>query len=214
MNLTSQVLVLEDHDIVSSMLASLLKEHIANVAIVKEKSFPAGLARMRDGLQFDLIILDVNLPGGESYGMIAILRKIQPAVRILVFTSQEEEHHALNFLSAGASGYLSKNAPIEEIGLAISTVMKDKKYMTYEVQQRLAESFFQKSGPVKAFESMILSPRETEVLNLLLEGKSSNLIARELNLKKTTVSSHKARIFEKMNVTNTIDLFKKMKLDS
>lgn len=211
MHTTRHILILEDHDIVTASLLNIIKETIPDSQIHTAGSFPKGLEILKSGIDFDLIILDIQLPGGQSYGMISLLKSLQPAVQILVFTGNEEPKHALNFLSAGANGYLCKNASIAEIPNAIHTVLEGKKYMTDQVHQLVAESFFKKISPSKVFENDALSPREMEVLQLLLEGKLSKHIAQELNLKITTVSTHKTRIFEKMQVTNIIELFQKIK---
>jgi two-component system invasion response regulator UvrY len=211
MTTTPHILILEDHEIVTTSLRNVIIETIPDSQIYTAGSFPKGLEILNSGNHFDLILLDIQLPGGLSYGMISALRNLQPAVRILVFTGNEEPKHALNFLSAGANGYLCKNVSLTEIAGAIRTVMEGKKYMTDQVHQLVAESFFKKISPSKVFENDALSPRELEVLQLLLEGKLSKHIAQELNLKITTVSTHKTRIFEKMQVTNIIELFRKLK---
>lgn len=207
-----KVLIMEDHDIVASTIASIAKENIDDVSVIKTHSFTGGLRLLNSGLEVDLIVLDVYLPGGESYAMIQRLREAQPGVRILVFTGGDEDKHALHFLSAGANGFLSKNAPMEEVGVAIRMVMSEKTYMAADVQQHLADRFFKKAAPPKPeHDPGALSPRENEVLSMLLDGRKTTEIATSLRLKLTTVSTHKARIFSKLGVTNLIELFKRAK---
>jgi DNA-binding NarL/FixJ family response regulator len=205
-----KVLIIEDHDIVVSALTIVLKENFQKFTLQKAGSFPKGLKMLGDAL-YDLIILDVDVPGSESYAMIGRLRNVQKNVRILIFTGQDETKHALKFLTAGANGYLSKVAPTEEFGAAIRTVLSDKKYVSDSVQELITASYFEKMHPKPGAQESPLSPREHEVLDLLLEGKWTKDIATELKLKLTTVSTHKTRIFQKLEVDNVIDLFKKMK---
>ncbi len=206
-----QVLIMEDHDIVASAVASIVKDVIPAAQVNKVRTFTHGVKLMREGMKCDLIILDVHLPGGESYQMISTLRAIQPDVRILIYTGNEEQKQALQFLKAGANGFLSKTEPTEEIAVAIRTVMRDRKYMSEDVQQRVADNYFNKVSIPTVFEDSMLSPRETEILDMLLDGKQPKQIASELKLNITTVSTHKGRILSKVGVTNVIDLFKKLK---
>jgi two-component system, NarL family, invasion response regulator UvrY len=204
------ILVVEDHDIVASALELLITDHFHSATVRKVNAFPKALRLLESGQMADLIILDVDIPGGESYGMVASLRDKQPNVRILIFTGQDEKKHALKFLGVGANGFVPKNSDKSEVGLAIRTVMNDQKFVTAAAQQLITHNFFEKLNPAKSTSETPLSPREKEVLELLLQGKWTKEIASELKLKLTTVSTHKSRIFEKMEVTNVIELFKKL----
>ncbi|HEV7381496.1 MAG TPA: response regulator transcription factor [Dyadobacter sp.] len=211
--MNSHILILEDHDIVAASLTDVSREVLPGAEIRKAATFPKGLDLLRSGPPVDLVILDMKLPGGDNYAMVGALRGIQPDVRILVFTASEEPKHALHFFTAGANGFISKTASLPEVGVAIRTVMDDKKYMTEQVHQLVVESFFKKLAPSRVMEESALSPREQEVLELLLAGMPSKNIATELNMKISTVSTHKTRIFEKMQVSNIIELFRKLKPD-
>jgi two-component system, NarL family, invasion response regulator UvrY len=205
-----KVLIIEDHDIVAAALELVLIEQFSKATCQKSVSFPRGLQILSMSPDFDLIILDIDVPGGDSLRMIDRLRAIQPHVRILIFTGQEEQRHAIRYLKAGANGFLSKSAPLENCGEAIRLLLHDKKYVSEAIQQLITDSFFDKNPPGETTRENVLSPRETEVLELLMQGKWTKEIANELNLNPTTVSTHKANIFQKMEVTNVIDLFKKL----
>ncbi|MCF2447359.1 response regulator transcription factor [Dyadobacter sp. CY345] len=206
------VLIIEDHELVAYAIANIVKDRFPDSSIKLAHTFIKGTNLINSGFITDLIVLDMEIPGGESYAMVDRLRSIQPNARILIFTGHEEKKHALNFLRAGANGFLPKNSPMDQIDNAIQQVLGDKTYMTEWVQQQVAESFFSKTSGRTTTEPAALSPRETEVLDLLMDGKWIKEIALELNLKLTTVSTHKTRIFEKMKVTNIIDLYKKVRL--
>jgi two-component system invasion response regulator UvrY len=204
------ILIIEDHAIVIAAVEMVLKANFPSAVIQNASTFPLGLKVLGAGKPIDLIILDMEIPGGESYKMIEILRAVQPDVKILIFTGHEEARHALRFLKAGANGFLSKNAPLEDCGTAVKTVLSDKKYVSEQVQQLITNSLFDKSPVNSSHESISLTPRESEVLELLLQGKWIKEIATKLNLNQTTVSTHKARIFQKLEVSNVIELFKKL----
>ncbi|MCF0054717.1 response regulator transcription factor [Dyadobacter sp. CY356] len=206
------VLIIEDHEIVAYSLATIVEDHFPDSNIKLASTFLQGIDIINSGFLTELIILDMEIPGGESYAMVGRLKALQPEVKILVYTGHDEDKHAFSFLSAGANGFLSKNSPMDQVDFAIKQVLSGKTYMTERVQQQVAESFFNKTAGRTSTEPATLSPREMEVLDLLLEGKWIKEIALELNLKLTTVSTYKTRIFEKMKVSNIIDLYKKVRL--
>jgi two-component system invasion response regulator UvrY len=210
MNSDPHFLIIEDHAIVIAAVEMVLKANFSEARIQNAKTFTAGLQILESNRPIDLIILDMDIPGGESYKMIEILRGIQPDVKVLIFTGHEEERHALRFLKAGANGFLSKNAPLEDCGTAVKIVLSDKKYVSEQVQQLITNSFFDKPTVNPSNESIALTPRESEVLEMLLQGKWIKQIATALNLNPTTVSTHKAKIFQKLDVKNVIELFKKL----
>ena len=118
---------------------------------------------------------------------------------------------ALQFLNAGANGYLTKSHPMEEIGVAMQAILNGQKYIAEEMKQIITGHFSKLLNPDSPPETIELSPREREVMALLLDGKQTKQISEALNLKLTTVSAHKTRIFDKFQVRNVIELFRKMK---
>jgi len=166
---------------------------------------------LQNGLVADLVILDIFLPGGDMANMVQALRHIQPDVRILVYTGNEEYSIALQFLNAGANGYLTKSHPMKEVGVAIKTILDGQRYIAEEMKQIVTGHFSKLLNPDTPPENIELSPREREVMALLLDGKQKKQISEVLNLKLTTVSAHKTRIFDKFQVRNVIELFRKMK---
>jgi len=206
-----QVLILEDHDIVAFALTAIAKDHLPDVSVTTARSFTTGISLMQNGLVADLVILDIFLPGGELANMIPTLRRIQSDVRILVYTGSEEYALALQFLNAGANGYLTKGHPMQEVVVAMQTILNGQRYIAKEMEPIVTGHFSRLLNPDTHPENIELSPREREVLALLLDGKQTKQISEALNLKLTTVSAHKTRIFDKFQVRNVIELFRKMK---
>ncbi|TDE14430.1 response regulator [Dyadobacter psychrotolerans] len=206
------ILMIEDHEIVVSAVKTILKTYYPKTILHAAGNFQKGLRLLETGPAVDAVILDLDIPGGDSTKMIGALRQMQQDVPILIFTGQDEERYALRFLSAGANGFLSKNAPLEECVTALQAVVNHGKYVSKSVQQIITNNFFDRRiSPKETKDHTELSHRENEILALLLEGKWTKEIATELKLKLTTVSTHKARIFKKMDVSNVIELFKKSK---
>ena len=144
-----------------------------------------------------LLIIDINLPGTNSLNIISYLRKIQNELKILIFSSYHEDIYAIRYINAGANGYLNKLSSEEEIKYAIETVMNTGKYISKNIQDRIMDSYILKkpSNPLEQ-----LSNREIEIAKFLVDGYSNIDVSKLLNIKKTTVSTYKNRIFEKLSI--------------
>jgi two-component system invasion response regulator UvrY len=203
------ILIAEDHAVVRIGTKHLLKSLIPESIISDVDDFDKIIQELQ-AKTFDLLILDINIPGGNNTKMVETIRTFSPGIRILVFSSYDEQQYGLLYLQAGADGYLSKEAPEEEFKSAVLSVLNNKKYMSQDMQQlninRLINPKEYLPDPV-----ITLSPRETDVLNLLKEGLGTAKIAEKLNLQLSTVSTYKARIFEKLGVKNIVELITKLK---
>jgi two-component system invasion response regulator UvrY len=127
-----KILILEDHRLVAFALTDILKTSFPHAEVAIEQAFFQGVNRMKGGFVADLIILDLHLPGGELFTMIPTLRRIQPDVRILVFTGIMDNELTARLMNDGANGYLSKNRSFTEIVKAVETVMRDEVYLDIE----------------------------------------------------------------------------------
>jgi DNA-binding NarL/FixJ family response regulator len=205
-----KILIVEDHAIVRMGIDFLMADLFQPVDVHQASNFIIALELVQKNV-FDLIILDINIPGGENSRMISKIRLVQPAVRVLVFSGLEEEMYALHYMQAGANGFLSKGASEDEYKTAILSVINNDKYISDKVQQQMMKNIldnkFLSANPLED-----LSRRELEVMHLLAQGKWTKEIATALNLKETTISTYKARIFEKLEVGNIIEMFKKLEL--
>ncbi|WP_439556101.1 response regulator transcription factor [Dyadobacter sp.] len=200
----NKVLIVEDHVLIRMSLRLMLQELDKNVSIHEVEGFDEALRTMGEH-QFDLVLLDINIPGGMGTQMPSLIREKHPATAILVCSSLDEEQHAKRYLQSGAAGYLSKTASKEETMAAISAVMNGHKYVSEQVQSKLLEQEQQARKAV-----VRLSAREREIMHLLIEGKWTKEIAHMLNISGSTVSTFKARIFEKTQVTSVMELFVKV----
>jgi DNA-binding NarL/FixJ family response regulator len=141
--------------------------------------------------------------------MVTEIRKRRNDVRILICSAADEQIFALDYIMAGADGYLTKSANEQEVVKAVSTVLKGMRYVSYVVQERLLEVPNEKTRQPGPQTREGLSNREKQVMDLLLEGKWNKEIAATLNLQSNTVSTFKTRIFKKLGVTNLFELAKK-----
>lgn len=202
------ILIVDDHQIITIAMKMLILDNIPNSTVVKARNFESAMQIVRKQGQLDMVILDINIPGGKEDLMISDIRSIRSEIPILILSGYEEREYAARFLQAGANGFVSKTAEDFEIVKAIKAVLNGDKYISSIVKQQIVDSFIDNKKSVNARE--LLTAREHDVMELLLEGKWTKEIADTLRIKLPTVSAHKSRIFEKYEVDNVIDLFRKV----
>lgn len=203
-----KILLADDHGVVRHGMALILRSVFRNLKIFQAKDLPSALASLSENMQ-DLILLDINLPGGNTTHMIERLKSIHPQVKVLMFSAFEEEHYALRYIHAGANGFLKKDSSDEEIVQAIRTVVETGSYISARVKEKILENALSKT-PVNPLES--LSDREIEVALLLAKGEGNLEIANRLNIQMTTVSTYKNRVFEKLKISNVVSLVEILKI--
>ena len=204
-----KILIIDDHFLVRNSLRFMLQGAFNDVICVEADNYYNAQPHFADP-EIKLIILDIDIPGGIGTGMVSEIRARNEDVRILICSAGDEELLAIDYIMAGADGYVAKSAEEEEAVKAVSMVLKGKRYVSPAVQVQLLDVIAgkSKSGPQTA---MRLSTREKQVLDLLLEGKWVKEIAAMLHLQANTVSTFKTRIFTKLGVTNLFELAKKAK---
>lgn len=200
--MTKKILIVDDHLVVRNGVAMVLEKQIEGVAISNAENFFDAVALVKE-VSFDLIILDINIPGGKSTEMISDLRTIQPSVKILVFSAYEEEQYALKYISSGANGYLNKLCSEEKMMFAIRSIFESSTYVSSELVNKLVERRVKKeqTNPLE-----VLSKRELQIAELLIKGNGNLEISNKLDIHMSTVSTYKARVFEKLKINNLVEL--------
>jgi DNA-binding NarL/FixJ family response regulator len=197
-----RIVIADDHAIVREGLKQVLAA-AGDLAIVAEAQNGAEVIQRVRELDFDLLLLDMSMPGKSGIELIKQVRNEKPKLRILVLSMHEEEQYAVRALKAGAAGYLTKESASDQLVAAIRKVAAGGAYITSTIAQQFAlGAMSNTSGPPHA----ALSDREYQVFEMLVAGKSITDIAERLNLSVKTVSTHKARIMQKMNMTSTAEL--------
>lgn len=195
-------LLVDDHVVVRSGIKILLSEIYSPAEIHEAMNGETAIAKLKEH-SFDLIMLDIQMPKTDTLGLMEYIHITYPQAKVLMFSMSAENIYAKRFMKAGAYGFISKETPLDEITHAINVILSNKKYISESLAQTLAEdSFSGKSG--NPFNE--LSPREFEIVALLLEGKTVTDISHALNIQTSTVGTHKARLFEKLGVTNLLEL--------
>ena len=198
------ILLADDHAIIRAGLKTYIQNIIANCNIEESFDGDSTFEKIKSN-DYGLIILDINMPSTDSFGLVSNILAVKPDSKILMFSMNSEEIFAKKFLNIGALGYLNKDASAEEIKLAIENVMSGKRYLSLSLTQTLAESALtNRPNNLNPFD--LLSPRELEIATHLMKGESVSEIGACLNLHTSTVGTHKARILEKLHCKNIVGI--------
>lgn len=197
-------LIVDDHAIVRRGSIQVLEEEFSEIVIVESSS---GHGALDVFLQqdFDLVILDIGLPDKMGIEVLKEMKALKPAIPVLILSLFSEEQYAMRALKAGASGYLTKETVPEELVSAVKKVLAGGKHVSPYLKEQLAGLL---AGDVSTSPVESLSDRELEVLRLIGEGKTVSEIAGQLALSVKTISTYRARLLEKLNLTTTPDLIR------
>ena len=199
-----RVVVADDHPIVREGLKQLLSA-AGDLAVVGEAQNGQEVIERVRALAFDVLLLDMSMPGKSGIELLKQVHAEKPKLRILVLSMHEEEQYAVRAIKAGAAGYLTKESAPAQLVSAIRKVAGGGAFITDSVAQQLALGAMpQSEGPLHS----ALSDREFQVFRELASGKTVSDIAAQLNLSVKTVSTHKARIMQKMNMSNPAELIR------
>lgn len=191
-----RIVIADDHTLMREGLKRIL-ESTDDIEVVGEATDGFGvLAHVRKG-GFDLLLLDLSMPGRSGIDLIRQIRTESPKLPVLVLTMYEEEQYAIRSIRAGAQGYLTKESAGTQLVHAIRKVASGKPYISMEVAEQLALDIM---TPEKPLPHSQLSNREFEIFNLLAQGKTVTDIGQQLHLSVKTVSTHKSRILNKMGM--------------
>ena len=155
------------------------------------------------GKDYDVVLLDISMPGRDGLDILKELKSVKPEVRVLVLSVHPEEQYAVRMLRAGASGYLTKESAPDELVMAIRKVSMGGKYVRSSLAERLALDLGI-DGEKAPHER--LSDREYQVMCMIASGEAVNEIAEELMLSAKTISTYRSRILAKMDMKNSAEL--------
>lgn len=197
-----KILHVDDHTIIRTGMKMLLSD--LNDCMFDEAADGETAINKVMRTDYDLIIMDINMPGTDTFLLVEQIIKSKPESRILMFTMNAEHIYAMRYLKLGVKGYIRKEEPAEEIRHAVITVLNNRRYISKLMREKLANDV---SSNIKNNPFDNLSPRQLEIVHKLIQGKKVSDICLELKLHSSTVSTQKNRIYEKLNVHNLVDLF-------
>lgn len=204
-----RILVADDHGIVRMGLIQIIKQ-LKPYAVLSEVEDYKSLYTIVTKEKFDLAILDVNMPNGSLQEAIDFIKIKQPDLKILIFSSQDEQLYAVRYLKMGADGFLHKLSSNKKINQALNSMLQQGSFISEEVRNAMIFSSLNKKVTSKPVES--LSNRELEVANKLSEGLSLKEMSNQLNLHSSTISTYKNRVFEKLKVNSVPELIEVLKM--
>ncbi len=198
-----RVLIIDSHAIVRRGIISLLREYFdKDVEVGETADARTGMIAVSQNA-WDLVLLDINMPGRSGLELIAEIKREKPELPILVITTHPEKDYALRAFKSGAVGYVSKQSTPEVLVTAVKRVLEGGRYVSQTLAEHLAGAMAGKAGGIS---HETLSNRELLVLKLIASGKSIKEISAELALSVKTVATYRSRIAGKMHLSSNVDL--------
>lgn len=199
-----RALVVDDHEFTREGVGHILDDNFEITKLALAGTYEDAMEQIKNN-KWDIIILDINLPGKGGLEILNSIRAIESKVPVLVLSMVPVSQYARRVLQAGASGYLTKSEPGEELIKAVRTLIRGMKYFSPEVQQELPDII---DETIDKPRHQDLSDREFEVLRGLAEGKSSKEIAGEYKVSINTINSYRKRVLAKLHAKSNIELVK------
>ena len=196
-------LVADDHSIVRMGLKLMLEDKYAQVQI-DEAENGDGIVEKIKLYSYDLLILDFQMPDTDTFDIISYLLARNEKFKILIYSMAPEKLYAGKLLRAGVKGFLSKEASNAELLKAVNQVLNDEIYASEQTMANNRNHSAENITAVNPFSE--LSDKEIGIVNYLIQGKNTKEISTLSNLQMSTISTHKFRIFHKLNVTNMVEL--------
>lgn len=197
-----KVLIADDHAVVRQGLKQILSEQ-PDMKVLGEASTVAELFDQIRKDQWDVVVLDISMPGRGGLDGLKELKQEQPKLPVLILSIHPEDQFAVRALKTGASGYLTKDSAPEELVQAIRKVLTGRKYISPGLAEKLATDL--QTDTARPLHEA-LSDREFQILRLIASGISVTEIAKKLSLSVKTVSTYRARIMEKMKMKTSAEL--------
>jgi two-component system, NarL family, invasion response regulator UvrY len=198
------VLIADDHAILRRGLKEILEDDLKDATYGEAGNAQQVLAEVQR-YEWDLVILDITMPGRSGLDLLRDLKQLRPNLPVLVLSMHPEDQYAKRVLKAGAAGYMNKETAPKELVKAVGKVLSGGRYVSAALAEKLASDL---SADTERLSHERLSDREFEVLRMIASGKTISHIAEELHLSVTTVSTHRARILEKMGMANNAELMR------
>jgi DNA-binding NarL/FixJ family response regulator len=200
-----RIVLADDHAIVREGLKRIVGD-AADFTVAGEAADGTEVMRVVRETEFDVLVLDLSMPGRSGMELIKLVKAEKPRLRILVLSMHQETQYAVRAIKSGASGYLTKESAPAQLEQAIRKIAAGGAYISSEVAEQLALGAMPGGGGALPHES--LSDREFQVFRLLVAGEAVSDIAQKLNLSVKTVSTHKANLMQKLGLSNATEMLR------
>jgi DNA-binding NarL/FixJ family response regulator len=197
-----RILIADDHSIVRQGLKQIVADY-TDITIAGEASNGQQVVDMVSKNDYDVVVLDITMPGRSGLDVLKELKALKPKLPVLILSIHPEEQYAVRVLKAGASGYLTKECAPDELIAAIRSISAGHKYVTSFLGEKLVSQMELEEAKLP---HEALSDREYQVMLMLASGKAVGEIAREQCLSVKTISTYRHRVLAKMNLKSNIEL--------
>lgn len=198
----TRILIADDHEILRRGLREILASHFGKWTVGEARDATEAI-RLLIQEDWDLALLDINMPGRSGLEVLEEARRLRPKLPVLVLTSYPEKEFAVRAFRLGAAGYITKQEASDQLIVAVRRVLTGGKYVTASLAEHLA-THLGEDGQIAPHES--LSQRELQVFRLIALGKSIKEIAAELALSEKTIATYRARITTKTGLSSNVEI--------
>lgn len=197
-----KLLIADDHPIVRNGIKEIILDFSPSCKIDEAEDAHEVVKKVVSN-NYDLIILDISMPGGGGLNALKQIKQAQPDTKVIMLSIYNDEQYINRSLKSGASGYLTKSVASEELELAIKKVLSGEKYLSSEVASKMASFIYSDKEKQK---HELLSEREFQVFKLIVTGHKTSEIAEELHISAKTVSTYRSRVMDKMGMSRNSEL--------
>jgi DNA-binding NarL/FixJ family response regulator len=197
-----RILIADDHEIVRRGLRQILTDEFPKLQVGEASDARSAVETVRKQA-WDAVLLDINMPGRSGLEVLEELKRLRPAMPVVVLTAFPEEDYAVRAFKLGASGYVTKESASDELLAALRKALAGGRYVTASLAEKLAASV---AGDAPATPHETLSNRELQVLRLIAQGRTIKEVAAELTLSEKTIGTYRARLSEKMGLSTNVEL--------
>ncbi len=201
------VLIVDDHHLVRAGIAALVRNE-NDMEVVGEASDGAEAVEQVRACKPHVVLMDISMPKMDGIEATTRIARAERAPKVLVLTQYDHEEYIKRVVQSGASGYILKNSVVTDLHTAIRTLARGEQFFAASVSRVIVESYVRSATGHAWGNQIVLTNRESEILNLIVDGLSNQLIARKLHISVRTVEFHRANLTEKVGIRDTAGLVK------
>jgi len=201
------VFIVDDHSLIREGYKLILKKYKTEINLVGEASNGIeALEFLETNTNVDVVLLDITMPDMDGFELAKIITEKYPSIKILVLTMHNDEPYIFKMISLGIHGYILKDTTHAELIIALKTVHEGKKFYSNEVSSMMLNRLLHKNETTKKEEVLELTPKELEILTLVVQGLTSTEIAEMLQTSNRTIEANRRSVMKKISVRNTAEL--------